>query len=115
MIRFNPWLSYPWENGKYSQNERATLEDNYKDEACMYSLMGKLLEALSDRLLEVERNGTIYDIPICNIKSIYLTCDDCDIKLIKNGHFYESELDEGGMKVRTAESIEVKRPKFKII
>lgn len=115
MIRFNPWGSYPWENGKYSQNERATLEDNYEDDYGMYGLMGILLEALKDKLLEVERNGTVYSIPICNIERIFLSCGDCTIYLVENGHYYVSDLGTGELLVRTGEVIEVKYPEFRVV
>ena len=115
MTHFNQWHNYPWENGKYNQNERATLEDNYGDEYKMYSLIELLLEALSDRLLEVERKGTVYSIPICNIKEIYLSGKDCRIDLIKNGHYYVSNMGTDVMVVRTDEVIEVKHPIFKVV
>ena len=115
MIRFNSWYSYPWENGKYTQNERARLGDKCEDDFRMYSLMGLMLEALSDRLLSITRNNTQYDVPICNIKEIYLTTDDCEIKFIENSHFYETDLNTNKMTARTLDSLEIKRPEFKII
>lgn len=115
MISFNSWYSYPWEDGKYTQNERAILEDDYRDMFRMYGLMSVMLEALKDKLLHIERNNTAYDIPICNIKSIYCTTDDCRVDFVENGHYYETDLVTGVMKVSTCEQLEVKRPHFKII
>lgn len=115
LIRFNSWYKYPWEDGKYTQNERAILEDDYRDEFRMYGLMELMLEALSDKLLSITRNNTQYDIPICNIKDIYLTTDDCKIKFTENGHFYETDLNTNTMTARTLDTLEIKRPQFKII
>ena len=115
MIGFNKWFRYPWSNGRYTQNERAILEDDYRDMFRMYHLMSLLLEALQDKLLEIKRNGSIYHIPICNIKDIYLTTDDCRVEFVENGHYYETDISTSKMVVRTAESLEVKRPEFKIV
>ena len=115
MIRFNSWHSYPWEDGKYTQNERVTLEDNYGDNFRMYILMEKLLDALNDRLLRIERNGTVYEIPICNIKELYISTDDCTVYLIEDGYYYETDMDTHRLTVCDVECIEVKRPSFEIV
>lgn len=115
MIRFNHWNNYPWENGNFTQNERALLEDNYPEESCMYSLMELMLEALKDKVLQVERTGTRYDIPIKFIKQIYLTCDYCRIELIENKDTFETDLYTGEREKYLGDCIEHKRPEFKII
>jgi hypothetical protein len=115
MIRFNPWYSYPWGDGKYSQNERAFLEDKYMDDFRMYGLMEKMLEALSNRLLRIERNGTVYEIPICNIKELYCGTDDCTVYLVDDGYYYETDMGTHRLTVCDVECIEVKRPSFEIV
>ena len=71
MIGFNRWFKYSRKHDYFKNGELAGLEDKYRDESSMYHFVGLLLEALKDKLLHIERNGTVYDIPIYNIEDIY--------------------------------------------
>ena len=113
MIGFNQWFKYSRKHDYFKNGELAGLEDKYRDDSSMYHFVSLLLEALKDKLLHIERNGTVYDIPICNIEDIYYWGGVCTIDFVENGHFYETE--EGVMTARTTDSLEIKYPEIKII